>query len=85
MHDLDPIARVQRVRLVAPARHDGAVHFHRDPAPGQALGLQQRRQGDARRDRARLSVEDDIHGADCRIGGGLPQRSVNAEPRRRTI
>src|SRR5690606_25961368 len=72
----DPVARRQRMGGMAAARHDLPVDLDRDPAPGQALGLQQRCDGGSGREAPRLSVEHDVHGT------GLSHPAAPAAPQR---
>lgn len=67
--DLDPVAVRQPVFGMAPTRNDLAVHFHRHPTLGQALGNQQLGEGAGGGKGEWLAVESDIH---PRLSPGAP-------------
>jgi len=61
MHDFDPIAFVQAVRGMPPARNDLSIHFHRDATPGEVAMLQQFRDRSSGLDAAGFAIEEDVH------------------------
>lgn len=73
MDDLDDIPIRDDMGSVTAARDDLAVHFHGDPAFGQALGGEQFGEGAGGGQGEQIAVESDIHaGIVARGCGGCP-------------
>lgn len=58
MDDLDPVVISQRMLRMPAAGDDLAVHFDRDPALGQTLGIKQGSDGGTRVERAGFTVQE---------------------------
>lgn len=71
MHDLDLIAFAQRALAVALPRDDFAIQFHGDAALVESELANQIRDGQARRERLCLAVDDHVHTKTILISGYL--------------
>ena len=63
MNDLDDIIGLNLMRFVSTARYNFLVHFHCDPATGNAHNLDQLRCGAGLIDFLRIAINDNIHAA----------------------